>query len=80
MINKPARKIHLKSAAANNILQELQHPILVLSDSLWFHHRNLLNFSLQDQETVVIQINAAASEKGRDLFVGHFAVIDLNNE
>ena len=45
--------------------------------SFWFHHGNLLYFSLQNKESVVIQINSLVSQQFGNLFELDTLSIDL---
>ena len=45
--------------------------------SFWFHHGNLFYFSLQNKESVVIQINSLVSQQFGNLFELDTLSIDL---
>jgi len=47
----------------------------MLGGSFGFHHTDLLDFTLEDEETIVVQVNALALEEICDFFeVGLFVV------
>lgn len=49
----------------------------MLIGGFWFHHRNLFNFSLKNQKSVVIQINSLVSQKFCNMFELDTLSIDL---
>mmetsp|Transcript_120281 Transcript_120281/g.285795 ORF Transcript_120281/g.285795 Transcript_120281/m.285795 type:complete len:458 (+) Transcript_120281:2399-3772(+) len=52
---------------ADNVLEVLEQAIFMRRLSLGLHERDLLDFALQNQETVVIQVHPALAEKSNDL-------------
>jgi hypothetical protein len=58
-----------ESVGPDDVLKILQQAIVVLSESLGLHHRNLLDFSLQNEKSVVVQIDAVTAKKLANIIV-----------
>merc|ERR1719234_452047 len=58
----------LEPARPNNILQELQHPSIILCQTFWFHQSYLLHLTLQDEEPIVVQVDALVHQQLGDIF------------
>ena len=48
---------------SNDVLEVLEQSILVLRLRLWFHERDLLHLSLEDEEPVVVEVDAVLFEQ-----------------
>merc|ERR1711991_124280 len=47
-----------ESIGSNNLLQIFQQSTFMFRRPFWFHHRNLFHFSLQNQKSIILKINA----------------------
>mmetsp|Transcript_9903 Transcript_9903/g.32676 ORF Transcript_9903/g.32676 Transcript_9903/m.32676 type:complete len:247 (-) Transcript_9903:343-1083(-) len=61
----------------DNVLQILQQTVLVLRRCLWLHHRDLLDFALQNEEAIVVQVDAAEPQQLADLGERRLFAVDV---
>ena len=59
-------RFHIR-VRSNNVFQILQHTNIILILCLGFHQRNLLDLTLKNQETIVVQIDTFFFQKSRDI-------------
>jgi hypothetical protein len=62
--------IRTHTGRPDNVLQVLEETVFVLVRRLGLHLRNALNLALQDEEPLVLEIDASVLEEGGDLLEG----------
>ena len=63
--------------AADDIFQVFQEASLILGQSFRLHQGDLLDFALQDEESVVVQVNTFLAQQFSDDLVVLWRVIDV---
>lgn len=66
-----------KGVSPDDIFKILEETGIVLVLPLWLHHRDGLDFPLEDEESIVVQVDSVTLEELGDLLGGHLAVVDV---
>ena len=62
---------------SDNVLQVAQHSLLMFIASSRFHQRDLFDFTLENQEAIVIQIHAVLTELRRHVLQGRMRLVEI---
>ena len=61
--------------ASNDVFKILKQALVIWILRFWLHERNLLNFTLQNEETVVIQVNTLVFQEFHHCLVVNYDVV-----